>query len=55
MPKILVVDDEVNLRELVRSALAKHGYEAKTVPSADQALAIIFQEVFWRKKSYRPW
>lgn len=46
MAKILVVDDEVSLRELVRTALSMEGHEVTTVPSADQALAIIFQEVF---------
>ncbi|MFC1624661.1 response regulator [Candidatus Omnitrophota bacterium] len=46
MPKILVVNDEVSLREAIRSELSAKGYDVSTVPSADQALAIIFQEVF---------
>ena len=44
MPKILIVDDEVNIRELLRKALGKEGYEVVSVPSAAQALEIIFKE-----------
>jgi DNA-binding NtrC family response regulator len=46
MEKILVVDDEVNIRELLRKALEKRGYQAVTVPSAEQALELIFKEPF---------
>ncbi|MFC1698871.1 response regulator [Candidatus Omnitrophota bacterium] len=46
MAKILVVNDEVALREQIQSALSAKGHEVKTVPSAEQALAIIFQEMF---------
>lgn len=46
MPKVLVVDDELSQRELVRSGLSMKGYDVATVPSVDQALAIIFQEAF---------
>ncbi|MBU1853128.1 MAG: response regulator [Candidatus Omnitrophica bacterium] len=46
MSKILVVDDEMSMRELVRTTLSMKGYEVTTVPSASQALTIIFQEVF---------
>ena len=46
MPKILIVDDEVNIRELLRKALGKEGYEVVSVPSSTQALEIIFKEPF---------
>ncbi|MFC1621342.1 response regulator [Candidatus Omnitrophota bacterium] len=46
MAKILVVDDEMSMRELVRNALSMEGHSVTTVPSADQALDIIFQEAF---------
>jgi len=44
--KILVVDDEISIREIVRDALIMKGYEVMTVPSADHALDIIFTEPF---------
>lgn len=46
MAKILVVDDEVGVRELLDKALAKKGFRVVTVPSAEQALARITQEPF---------
>ena len=46
MPKILIVDDEVRIRELLRKALGREGYEVVSVPSAAQALEIIFKEPF---------
>lgn len=46
MAKILVVDDEMQIRELLRDALGMKGYEVTTVPSADQALARVFEEPF---------
>ena len=46
MAKILVVDDEVQVRELVCDALGMKGHEVATVPSAEQALARISQEPF---------
>lgn len=46
MAKILVVDDEVRVRELLDKALAKKKYQVVTVPSAEQALARITQEPF---------
>jgi len=46
MAKILIVDDEVRIRELLRKALAKEGYEAESVPSAEQALEMILKESF---------
>lgn len=44
--KILVVDDEVGVRELLRDTLSMKGYDVTTVPSARQSLEIVFQEPF---------
>lgn len=44
--KILVVDDEISVRELLRDVLSKKGFNVTTVPTAAQSLAIIFQEPF---------
>ncbi|MFC1807923.1 response regulator [Candidatus Omnitrophota bacterium] len=46
MAKMLVVDDEVRIRELLDKALVKKGFQVITVPSAEQALARITQEPF---------
>lgn len=46
MINILVVDDEVRIRELLHKALVKKGYHVVTVPNAEQALACITQESF---------
>ncbi|MFH1594502.1 MAG: response regulator [Candidatus Omnitrophota bacterium] len=46
MPKILVVDDEVGIRELLRKALEIKGHTVSTVPSADQSLTIIRRQEF---------
>ena len=46
MTKILVVDDELEIRELLRKALVKEGYNVVTVSNAEQALACIIQEPF---------
>lgn len=46
MAKIMVVDDEIGIRELLRNALSMKGNEVVTVPTARQALAYIFQEQF---------
>jgi len=46
MAKILIVDDEIRIRELLRRALVREGYEVVSVPSAAQALEIIFKEPF---------
>jgi len=46
MAKILVVDDEVGIREVVRGALSLKGYEVTTVPGASHALTVIFEEPF---------
>ena len=46
MAKILIVDDETGVRELLHDALTKKRYEVVTVPSYEQALERIFQEPF---------
>jgi len=46
MVRILVVDDEVHLRELMQKVLSGKGYAVTTVPTADQALAMAFREPF---------
>ena len=46
MTKILVLDDEVKIRELVREALSVQGYDVTTVPTPDQAMDIIYREPF---------
>ena len=46
MARILVVDDESQVRELMRDALGAKGYEVATVPTAEQALAAVSQEPF---------
>jgi len=46
MAKILVLDDEVKIRELVREALSVQGYDVTTVPTPDQAMDIIYREPF---------
>lgn len=46
MKKILVVDDEENIRELFREELEEMGYEVTTAPSGPQALAIMDSKKF---------
>jgi CheY-like chemotaxis protein len=46
MVNILVVDDELDMRELLRKALVAKGYEVTTIPSARQALEAVFREPF---------
>ncbi|HLF54120.1 MAG TPA: response regulator [Candidatus Nanoarchaeia archaeon] len=36
--KVLVVDDEPNIRELAEIALGRRGYDVVTVPSAEEAV-----------------
>ena len=38
MPRVLVVDDEENIRLVLRTMLRKHGYEVEVAASAEQAL-----------------
>jgi CheY-like chemotaxis protein len=46
MQKILVVDDEVNIREVLGDILKMKGYDVVTVPTAEQALELIFKQQF---------
>lgn len=46
MPKILVIDDEVRVRELLRTALSAKGYEAVTVPLPEQAVELVAKNHF---------
>lgn len=46
MTRILVIDDEIQIRELLRRALGGEGFEVITAPSAAQALERIMREPF---------
>lgn len=46
MARILIVDDEARIRELLCKSLNMAGYEVVTVPTADQSLELIFKEIF---------
>jgi two-component system response regulator AtoC len=39
--RVLVVDDEENLRVVLRTLLRRHGYEVETAPSGDEALTLV--------------
>ena len=39
--RVLVVDDEENLRVVLRTLLRRHGYEVETAASGDEALAMV--------------
>ncbi|HET6371691.1 MAG TPA: response regulator [Candidatus Polarisedimenticolia bacterium] len=43
-PKVLVVDDEENLRLLYRDELELEGYEVRTVADAESAMQIVEQD-----------
>lgn len=45
MPKILVVEDEPNLRKLLEVIIAKEGYDVATVENGEQALQAISRSV----------
>lgn len=46
MAKILIVDDEARIRELLCKSFNMAGYEVVTVPTAEQSLELIFKEIF---------
>ncbi|MFC1576922.1 response regulator [Candidatus Omnitrophota bacterium] len=46
MAKILVADDEVQIRELLQAALSMRGFEVVTAPTTDQALEMLIREPF---------
>jgi two-component system response regulator AtoC len=39
--RVLVVDDEENLRLVLRTLLRRHGYEVEAAPSGEEALALV--------------
>jgi two-component system response regulator AtoC len=39
--RVLVVDDEENLRVVLRTLLRRHGYEVETAPSGEEALVLV--------------
>jgi two-component system response regulator AtoC len=39
--RVLVVDDEENLRLVLRTLLRRHGYEVETAPTGEDALALV--------------
>jgi len=39
--RVLVVDDEENLRLVLRTLLRRHGYEVETAPTGEEALALV--------------
>ena len=41
MRRVLVVDDEENLRLVLRTLLRRHGYEVETADSGEEALALV--------------
>ncbi len=41
MRRVLVVDDEENLRIVLRTLLRRHGYEVETAQSGEEALALV--------------
>ncbi|HTL48334.1 MAG TPA: response regulator [Verrucomicrobiae bacterium] len=46
MPKILVIDDELAIRELLATALGLENFEVTTMPRASQALAAMEREAY---------
>ena len=45
--RILVVDDEIQIRDMYSQAFARASYEVTTAESAEEALEIIKKEPFW--------
>src|SRR6478752_9108088 len=39
--RVLVVDDEENLRVVLRTLLRRHGYEVETAPTGEEALTLV--------------
>ncbi|MCM8787614.1 MAG: response regulator [Candidatus Omnitrophica bacterium] len=46
MFKILIIDDDLGIRELLYKALSKRGFVVVTIPYLEQAEEIIFKELF---------
>ena len=47
LPPVLVVDDEKNMRLSLQALLADEGYDARTVESAEEGLALLAREKFF--------
>ena len=47
LPPVLVVDDEKNMRLSLQAMLGDEGYQARTVESAEEALALLAREKFF--------
>ena len=41
MRRVLVADDEENLRLVLRTLLRRHGYEVETAQTGEEALALV--------------
>lgn len=42
--ELLVVDDEEGIREMLREAFSRHGYDVRTAASGEEALAVFEQK-----------
>ena len=47
LPKLLIVDDERNMRESLKIVLESHGYKADTVESAEEGLESVAQNSYF--------
>ena len=47
LPKLLIVDDERNMRESLKIVLESHGYKADTVESAEEGLKSVTQNSYF--------
>ena len=45
LPKLLIVDDERNMRESLKIVLESHGFKADTVESAEEGLESVAQNL----------
>ncbi|MEA3360120.1 MAG: response regulator [Thermodesulfobacteriota bacterium] len=45
--KILIVDDEKQIREMFEQAFSRAGYEVQTAETAEQALEIVRETPYW--------
>jgi len=45
MAKVLIVDDEENIRVMLKALIARHGYDVLVAENASAALEIVQQEL----------